>query len=205
MGMTQEYLRWMDDIIDQTFVDKDSISMLELGNQIFEDGTVAKKFFTDRGYNHVSVDLNGEDGSLVKDLTIEKDFIELYDKFDIVTNFGTTEHVEPFESQYTAFKIIHDCLKIGGIAINLNPDVDALDERGKWRKHCEYYYSSVFYDKLADANSYQLLRNEEINGNRATCYVKTQEEFTADRHLFIDEIAIREGGKWRGIARNVRI
>lgn len=203
MGITTGYLNFLDSIVEDVFPHSKNLKMLELGNQKFEDGTVGKTFFKNRGYFHISIDLNGEDESLIKDLSKENDFLEFHNTFDIITNFGTTEHVEPFESQYTAFKIIHDCLAIGGVAIHLNPDVDARDERNLWNKHCQYYYSSELYDQIVKFSDSRLLRNEEINGLRAACYMKLGDRFI-EKDLFLNNVSIRDG-KLGGVERSVWI
>ena len=203
MGITTGYLNFLDSIVEDVFPHSKNLKMLELGNQKFEDGTVGKTFFESQGYFHTSIDLNGEDESLIKDLSNEDDFLEFHNTFDIITNFGTTEHVEPFESQYTAFKIIYDCLTIGGVAIHLNPDVDARDERNLWNKHCQYYYSSELYDQIVKFSDSRLLRNEEINGLRAACYMKLGDRFI-EKDLFLNNVSIRDG-KLGGVERSVWI
>lgn len=92
------------------------IKMLELGNQIFQDDTLireeslphsAKEYYMNMGVEHTSIDLNGEDGALQIDLS--KPIPEEYNnKFDIVTNFGTAEHVD---NQFECWRNIHNSLK----------------------------------------------------------------------------------------------
>ncbi|RWH78079.1 class I SAM-dependent methyltransferase [Mesorhizobium sp.] len=63
-------------------------TMLEFGNKKNAMGTY-KDCFIAHGFEHVSVDLNGKDGTLERDLQVPLSL----GRFDIVTNFGTTEHV----------------------------------------------------------------------------------------------------------------
>lgn len=193
MGITVEYSTFVDSIIQDLFPYEKNLKMLELGDQLFDDGKTGKEFYQEKGYEHISVDLNGENGSIIKDLSKENEFIEWHGYFDIITNFGTTEHVEPLEAQYTVFKIIHDCLSVGGIAIHLNPDVDARDTRGLWKKHCRYYYSDKFYTRLVKFSDYRLLRNQEINGLRAAAYLKLGKDFISPKERLLEKISIREG------------
>ena len=63
--------------------------MLELGNKRNTPRHIYKAFFEARGFRHVSVDINGSDGALRKDLTEPLGL----GTFDMVSNIGTTEHV----------------------------------------------------------------------------------------------------------------
>src|ERR1041384_5416258 len=65
-------------------------SMLELGNKVTGAGLVYKSVFEAMGIRHVSVDWNGKDGALPLDLRQPLNL----GRFDMVTNFGTSEHVE---------------------------------------------------------------------------------------------------------------
>lgn len=64
-------------------------TMIELGNKKNSRGTY-KGYFEWRGIKHVSVDWNGKDGALPMDLNHP----HILPKADVVTNFGTSEHVE---------------------------------------------------------------------------------------------------------------
>ena len=63
-------------------------------------------------------------------------------QFDLVTNFGTTEHVK---DQYTCWKNIFDMIKPGGIIISEIP------KKNNWAGHCKYYFDiSTFYSMNLD-------------------------------------------------------
>ena len=72
--------------------------ILELGNQTQYFGPgygrAAKLWFQENKYEHVSIDLNGQDGALVFDLCtpLSPEMLAL-GQFDAVTDFGTSEHV----------------------------------------------------------------------------------------------------------------
>lgn len=132
------------------------ISMLELGNQTFQDkelisslnlpGTV-KEYWESKGIKHTSIDLNGEDGALSLDLS--KPLPEkFYDAFDIVTNCGTSEHVD---NQFECWKNIHKCLKVNGFLLSANPETGMYNE-----KHCEWFYDMNFFQNFADKLSYKI-------------------------------------------------
>jgi hypothetical protein len=197
MGLTPQYLRFIESAIEQV-LGKDvlGLHMLELGDQVISEQDVpektGKEYFTQRGFQHTSVDINGLHGAMVRDLTKPQEFQDWHGKFDVITNSGTTEHVEPFASQYECFGIIHDCLKVGGIAIHLIPDVVEHDKHGAWKYHCYNYYSSRFFEMLARECQYELLANTVINGLRGAAVRKVKDvPFMDNRATFLKAIARR--------------
>ncbi len=143
MGLTREYLDFIEDCIRNTIGELSGKKMLELGNQHTMDDSIPEKtgktYFKNRDVNHISVDLNGLDGALKLNLSKPEQFLQWEGYFDIVTNSGTSEHVEPKSAQYECFLIIHDCLKVGGIAVHLVPDINELENKGCWKGHCNNY------------------------------------------------------------------
>lgn len=67
--------------------------------------------------------------------------------FDIVLNFGTTEHIF---NQYNAFNVMHDAMKPGGICFHQVPYIGWLD-------HGYFIYHDQFFTDLAAANAYEIL------------------------------------------------
>ena len=106
-------------------------TVLELGNKKSSHG-VYKKDFKELGITHTSVDWNGKDGALNLDLRKPLNL----GKFDMVTNFGTTEHVD---EQYPVWKNIHDSLKVGGILVGETPYPGNLPGHGIWYPTLEFY------------------------------------------------------------------
>jgi len=197
MGLTPAYLRYIESSIEQAFGDARGLRMLELGDQVISEPDIAeetgKTYFVNRGLHHVSVDINGLHGAVVRDLTKPEQFVDWHGSFDILTNSGTSEHVEPFEAQYECFKIIHDCVRIGGIAVHLVPDVHERDKHGAWKDHCRYYYSKSFFELLAKECANELLSNTVINGLRCATVMKTNNTpFMDDRAEFLKSIAQRD-------------
>lgn len=209
MGLNASYLQFIESSIEQTFgTEVRGRRMLELGDQVIDDPGIpdktGKEYFSRLGYEHVSVDLNGLHGAVVRDLTKPEQFRDWHGAWDILTNAGTTEHVEPFEAQFECFGILHACLRTGGVAIHLLPDVDERDERGSWVDHCRYYYSASFFERLAAACGYELLASTVINGLRCAAVKKTVDQpFMTDRAALLESIAQRThrpdsfGGLWR--------
>ncbi|MFP4282683.1 MAG: hypothetical protein ACLFU2_08690 [Opitutales bacterium] len=174
--------------------------MLELGNQRIARGRgvaerTGKTYFTHRGVEHTAIDFNGKDGALPYDLSKPIDRPDWMGAFDIVTNSGTTEHVEPFEGQFTCFESIHNWLKPGGITVHIVPAIEELEANGRWRNHCNIYYSKAFFDELARLNSYEVIESTVMNDLRAVSLRKTTNEpFTTDRERFFANLTLKAGG-----------
>lgn len=111
-------------------------TMLELGNKKNPDG-VYKKYFESIGIEHISIDWNGQDGALKLDL---RKPLDLNQQFDMLTNFGTTEHVS---DQAAVWENIHNLIKIGGVLISMTP------LEGDWWWHGEYYPRKEFFYEFA--------------------------------------------------------
>jgi len=116
--------------------------MLELGNKKNPDG-VYKIYFESIGIDHTSIDWNGEDGALKLDLRQPIDM----EPFDMVTNIGTTEHVQ---DQEAVWRNIHNLTKVGGVIASLTP------MEGDWWWHGEWYPRSEFFDQFAELNGYRV-------------------------------------------------
>jgi len=104
-----------------------------------------------RGVHYESIDLNGENGCHVLDLTKP---IDLGRRFDLVCDFGTSEHVSK-EGYYQCHKNIDSLCEVGGYIIHANPKV------GNWPGHGNNYVDQDFYKALAVATNYYLIHLEE--------------------------------------------
>ncbi len=67
--------------------------------------------------------------------------------YDIVLNFGTTEHVF---NQWNCFEVMHDACKVGGAIYHQLPVSGYLD-------HGYYCYTPLFFREMAAANNYEIL------------------------------------------------
>jgi len=197
MALNGWRIRFIESAIDQAFGGTVAgLRMLELGDQIMRGADfpeeTGKEYFANRGFEHVSVDHNGEHGAIALDLRRPEQFEEWHGAWDVITNSGTTEHVDPHERQYECFGIIHDCLRVGGVAVHMIPDVHERDERG-WRvRHCQNYYSAAFFDLLAKECQYELLSNTVIEGLRCAAVKKPKDTpFMRDRSKLLAAIARR--------------
>lgn len=120
-------------------------SMLELGNKrgTGGPGDTYKRHFEALGIRHLSVDRNGEDGALPLDLQEPL----LLGMFDMVTNIGTSEHVE---NQGGVWRNIVTAAAKFAVCITPRP--------GDWPGHGLFYPTPLFYQHLADENGFALER-----------------------------------------------
>lgn len=118
----------------------------------------------------VSYDLHNREGVTIKDLS---DLSEENQKWDIITNFGTSEHVEPEIGQYNCWKNMHNWLSVNGYIIHEIP------EKGSWANHCRYYTDKNFFDAFTKIG-YKIIENSiinyEQNGNLSFAFLKKIEQ-----------------------------
>ncbi|MNH10887.1 hypothetical protein D3C79_703780 [compost metagenome] len=107
-----------------------------------DNGSYTKFFYEKQGYNYDSIDI--ESGTILCDLN--QDLPCLTKEYDIVTNFGTTEHIF---NQYIAFQAIHTATKIGGRMFHFLP----LNHS----PHGLFNYNVDFFLSLCYANEYKII------------------------------------------------
>jgi len=125
------------------------IRICELGNQYikWDKCGTGKNYLIGKGViEHVSLDLNGRDGALKIDLS--KPIEQWKNYFDMLTNYGTTEHVE---GQYEVFQNIHSLIKVKGCSMHAVPIV------GGWSKHCNVHYEKCFFEELSQVMRYDII------------------------------------------------
>lgn len=158
-------------------------SVLELGSQNLYDKPndkppFAKRWYIDNGLDYHCIDLNGDNGAEKLDLSKELPFTE---KYDIVTDFGTSEHIvtasefdtvafheghinsvypkdadpKNMEGFYNCWLNKFNFLKVGGLMINVNP------KSGNWGGHGYYYYTKEFYRALCEVAGLKLILLDE--------------------------------------------
>ena len=103
------------------------------------------ELFAPLGWEYQSIDLSG--GTLALDLNHAVIPPPLADHFDVVANYGTSEHVF---NQSNCFKLVHDATRIGGTMIHFLPTAGYL-------YHCLYKYDPKFFLLLCQANDYEML------------------------------------------------
>jgi hypothetical protein len=107
-------------------------------------------FWTWLGFEYASVDIDGSPGSIPLDLNYDPAPADAIGKYQLVTNFGTTEHIA---NQLNAFKVIHDLTKLGGIMMHTLPAQGMAN-------HGLVNYNPKFFWMLARSNGYTWLHME---------------------------------------------
>ena len=161
MGLQLAYINFINETIARAgFQRAVGLKMCELGNQQIRNSAdgitrakTGKEYFSSLGYDHTSIDWNGLDGALPLDLSKPIESPELINQFDVLTNSGTSEHVE---DQYECFRNLHFLVKRNGIFIHLSP------KTGSWPRHGLYYYTFDFHRRLASQCDYEILREADI-------------------------------------------
>lgn len=141
------------------YITNDIKSVVELGAQNLYDKSYgnrtpyANEFYENLDIDYTCIDLNGENNALKIDLS--QDHI-VDGQFDLVTDFGTSEHVgtngrHDINAIRNCWATKHKLLKAGGLMINENPMT------GNWPGHGFNYYTIEFYHRLADRQGYHIL------------------------------------------------
>lgn len=103
----------------------------------------ARTFWNWVGLESQSIDIDGSPGAKAIDLNSGRVPVGWRQRFDLVMNLGTTEHLV---DQENAFKVMHDAMKPGGIMIHRLPT-------GGF--HGLLSYTPRFFLTLAAANRYR--------------------------------------------------
>ena len=167
----------------------DVTSMLELGNKKTR-GKVWKPYFEALGIRHVSVDLNGRDGALKKDLQLPLDL----GTFDMVTNFGTTEHVA---DQEPVWRNIHNACERVLVCATPRP--------GHWKEHGRFYPTVQFYLTFASLNGFRVDRlviGPKLDGRERELITVRMERERWPEFRMPDEdlIYVNKRGRFVGVA-----
>jgi hypothetical protein len=172
MGITKSSFDHFNRVIENFEKSTNEIDLLELGIQeaaeamhfVYMRDSIANNF-----KSYVSLDLHNVPGVTQFDLSEH-----MPDAFsvDIITNFGTTEHVEYEEGQYNCWYNMHDWLKVGGIAMHQIPEL------GSWAGHCRYYSDFDFYRNLENYGYtiIELDNQSNHNGNLNWCVIQKTSE-----------------------------
>jgi len=107
----------------------------------------AGELFEKAGMHYVSFDIAQGYKTTVLDLNRALLPSEFRGRFDLVLNFGTTEHIF---NQLNAFKIIHEALKVGGFVYHQLPASGFTD-------HGYFTYTGRFFFDLAGFNDYEIV------------------------------------------------
>lgn len=113
--------------------------------------------FTLAGFEYVALDIFQAPRTVLFDLNAHEPGPGLAGTFDLVLNFGTTEHVV---NQYLAHRTIYDLLKVGGVAYHDLP-------MSGYAGHGYFKYDPQFFLDLARANGAEVVLDRLSIGHRA--------------------------------------
>lgn len=126
------------------------LRIAELGNQMFRSPPLThevsgKCVFEALGATYTSFDRNGKDGAEKVDLAAPLP-ATWWGRFDLVTNWGCSEHVK--DSQFQCWKNIHFLCNVRGWMLHQIPEV------GAWPGHGDWHYTMERVLGLAVACNY---------------------------------------------------
>ncbi len=141
------------EILDRVFDNASIKSVCELGSQqtyVMGDryGQFSDWYYKYKGVERLEqIDLNGDNNSVKIDLS--KELIDITSVYDLVTDFGTSEHVSGKDGKhsisaiYNCWKTKYDLCSNNGFIVSENP------KTRNWIGHGCNYYTEGFYKKLA--------------------------------------------------------
>lgn len=101
------------------------------------------------GWSYTAIDIFRDEDVTLLDLNLHDLPSEFAGRFDLVTNFGTSEHLI---NQLKIFGALHDAAKEGGVIYHDVP-------MGGYFYHGYFNYTPMFFRHLAIANDYDILFN----------------------------------------------
>jgi hypothetical protein len=110
------------------------------------DGSFLGELLILAGFRYTALDIFKAPNTILYDLNRHAPGPRLENRFDLVMNFGTTEHVF---NQVNAFRTIHQLTKVGGLMFHDLPMAGYLN-------HAFFRYDPLFFKMLAPANNYKL-------------------------------------------------
>jgi len=150
--IVEAFKKYEEQILSKLRLEYCGLIWCELGNQRY-CGKPAKGMYELKGVKHTSIDINGLGGAVPIDLDSPIPS-NMENKFDVVTNYGTSDHVN---NQYSVFKNVHLMCKLNGIMLHGVPLI------GNWVKHCRYYYSKQFFEGLSIKCGYRIIDLKVLN------------------------------------------
>lgn len=167
MGVTQTDIP----ILETLIKNYDIKSVIELGaQQNYAQQNLPAPYMSEwwerKGIRYWSIDLSGENNALIMDLSARFDFAGkvLYGiqrEYDIVTDFGTSEHIGSVGKFY--WPAIYNCwinkfnlCKLNGHIISENP------KTGNWPLHGFSYYTKEFYRQLEAVSDLGIILLDEV-------------------------------------------
>jgi hypothetical protein len=110
-------------------------------------GTKVEHLMRAAGFDYAAVDVYAGGSTRVFDLNSDSLAAEDRERYDVVTNCGTSEHIA---NQFNVFKVAHEALKPGGVMLNFVPFHGQVD-------HGLINYHPKFFTSLIANNGYEPL------------------------------------------------
>lgn len=194
MGLNANHFKTL-----ETIVDWNGLSVCEFGDQIIDPAGIpefahyqnipSRQWYLEHGVaKYVSIDLNGQHGSLVRD--IRGDLSDL-GQFDVVTNFGTLEHVIGGRlGQLYGLSNMHRLCKVNGLMIH-----DVPVDQAMYRGHAPVLYTERFLRETYASEHFQCLylAPQLMNGCQLGCFRKLDNRPFVFRHEAMDELRFFPG------------
>jgi hypothetical protein len=131
-----------------------AISLTEADAAATADGGYLGSMLKGVGFAYTAFDIFEAPDTQLMDLNIHFVPAEMRSQFDLVTNYGTTEHVL---NQMLAMRTIHDLAKAGGL---IHHDLPL----GGYFLHCYFRYNLGVFHDIATANEYRLIFQKISSG-----------------------------------------
>jgi len=150
IGASQLYLEGEAQILENfanAFERKEIIRLSESDKLKLSNNGYFRDLWAKIGYFYISIDTSCEAGAINLDLNFDEIPAELQEKFQLVINCGTTEHVA---NQIQAFKIIHDLTAVEGLMYHNVPFQG-------YQTHGLINYTPKFFWMLCRSNNYEFL------------------------------------------------
>jgi hypothetical protein len=125
---------------------KDTAALTDEALAELADGGLMATLMSACGFGYRALDIFEAERTTLFDLNFDTPGSELAGRFDLVTNFGTTEHVI---NQLQCFRTMHELARVGGIFYHDLP-------HGGFPDHGYFHYTSRFFEDLARANGYAI-------------------------------------------------
>lgn len=155
MGITNVSWASLQKVMPSNLINK---YMVELGDQEFVlpgrldycgfEISLSKNYYDLIGVSHTTIDWHGKNGALIIDMSKPITSL-LFNRFDILTDFGFSEHVK---DQYQNWKNIHDIVKPGGLMIHELPGQPMFPGHGE----CPWF-TTDFFECMAKKQNYEIV------------------------------------------------
>jgi methyltransferase family protein len=127
----------------------------------------AREFWIWLGFEYAAIDIDNSPDSIPLDLNFDAVPASAKGNYNLVTNFGTTEHVA---NQLNAFKIVHDLTAHNGIMIHEVPAQGMFN-------HGIVNYNFKFFWLLARSNGYEIIHADFMSAEDQSNFPENIEEF----------------------------